>query len=144
MHFSSFIPFAIVAVAASSVAAYSGDYYSYAARGDYDLALQARDLHIYDLVARQFLTDALVARGAEPKRENYKSQADYSKAWQAWNAQNRKLDHAMQKAVKHAPGGEPQRSQYASKADHEKAWASWNQANRKVDHAAQKAAKKHG
>ncbi|KZT71098.1 hypothetical protein DAEQUDRAFT_724461 [Daedalea quercina L-15889] len=116
MRLSSFIPFALVA--ASSVAAYSADYYSYV---DADLALAARDLHIYDLVARKFLADPLIARTDEPKREHYQTHADYDKAWRAWSQKNRKTDHQLKKILQHTDLNEPQRDHYKSQQDYEKA-----------------------
>ena len=113
------------------------------ARTDSDVALTARDVEVINLLAREYVAAALVARMEQPQREHFKTYEEYEKAWLAWSRNSRKIDHAQQAIYKkYNPGEQPQREQFKTHEEYEKAWLQWSKTSRKAAHASQDMLKK--
>lgn len=113
-------------------------------RADVDDSLIARELVGLDLLAREYLSAALVARMERPEREHFRTLEEYEKAWRAWNRRNGRMSHELQHTIqKHDPGRQPQREHYGSHAEYDAAWRKWSKDSRKVAHSMKKSVDKH-
>ena len=104
----------------------------------------ARELLGLDLLTREFLPTALVARMERPEREHFKTFEEYEKAWRAWNRRNGRMNKEIQHTMqKHDPGHQPQREHYGSHAEYEQAWRKWSKDSRKVGNSLKHTVDKH-
>ncbi|EPT00659.1 hypothetical protein FOMPIDRAFT_1023624 [Fomitopsis schrenkii] len=146
MRLSNVLTWALLVATASLVTAHPVDSLSnlFASRADADASLLACDPARLDLLAREYLSVALFARMAAPERGQFKTDADYGRAWRAWHRRSGKLGNSIQRtAQQHDPGAKPEPEQFASNAEYDKAWRQWNRKTGKLSEMLQKTTAKH-
>ncbi|EPS98146.1 hypothetical protein FOMPIDRAFT_1024736 [Fomitopsis schrenkii] len=144
MRLLNVLPWALLVATALLVTAHPIDNIVLASRADADASLLARDPTGLDLLVREYLSTVLFPRTSPPERAQFKTDADYRKAWSAWHRRNGKFGDAVQRTMqKHDPGDQPEREQFASHAEYDKAWRKWTGKTRKVSDKITKLREKH-